>query len=298
MRRFIRFHIPEHPPAHPRPAVLPHQRNPGQQERLFSARNYTKTCTVCFVFSPVESCYHFRVEVLNILRVENGHERLGADGLAAVLLPDHQGDVLWVVLKVVDERLALSPYGLDDTRTFSQPPPPPPRHLFATSERKFLKTGVKHPTSDEAECWGLGLMPHLLRMVLASRWYSRTSEKRMALLPRTHTVKALLLESGFSIFTTWKDSRAEEGPVVSDARRRSNVHAAFASPHLSHRDDDVTLAAVLASETQVVLRQAYLPERVEVAEGHPQEALVHLQQVFLFGEPEKCPELLALGVSF
>lgn len=255
-----------------------------------------------FLFS-VESCYHFRVEVLNILRVENSHERLGADGLAAVLLPDHQGNVLWVVLKVVDERLALSPYGLDDdTGIYSLPPPP----TLAPRVHETCQTGVKYPTSDEAECWGLGLMPHLLRIVLASRWYSRTSEKRIALLPRTHTVKALLLESGFSIFTTWKDSRAEWDSSSSMPDACSNVSSAlgnrvtpsFASPYLSHWDDDVTLAPILAGETQVVLRQAYLPERVKVAEGHPQEALVHFQQVFLFGKPEKCPELLALGVSF
>lgn len=67
---------------------------------------------------------------------------------------------------------------------------------------RFFQMLLKYSTSDEAECWGLGLIPHLLRIVLASRWYSRTSEKRIALFPRTHTVKALLPESGFSTFTT------------------------------------------------------------------------------------------------
>lgn len=62
--------------------------------------------------------YHFWVEVLNILRVENSHESLRAHGLAAVFLSDHQCNVLWVVLKMVDERLALASYGLDDTHIF------------------------------------------------------------------------------------------------------------------------------------------------------------------------------------
>lgn len=70
---------------------------------------------------------------------------------------------------------------------------------------KMAQAGKIYATSDEAECWGLALIPHLLRIVLASRWKSRTSEKRNALLPRTHTVKALLLESGFSTLTTWKN---------------------------------------------------------------------------------------------
>lgn len=48
-------------------------------------------------------CYHFWVEVFNILRVENSHESLRAYSLAAALLSDHQCDVLWVVLKVVNE---------------------------------------------------------------------------------------------------------------------------------------------------------------------------------------------------
>lgn len=73
---------------------------------------------------------------------------------------------------------------------------------------------LKRYTSDEAECWGLGLIPHLLRIVLASRWYSRTSEKRIALFPRTHTVKVLLLESGFSTFTTWKDGGRVETQMM------------------------------------------------------------------------------------
>lgn len=76
---------------------------------------------------------------------------------------------------------------------------------------------VNRYTSDEAECWGLGLIPHLLRIVLASRWYSRTSEKRIALLPRTQTVKALLLESGFSTFTTWKDRDGAERKAIAVA---------------------------------------------------------------------------------
>lgn len=60
----------------------------------------------------------------------------------------------------------------------------------------------------------------------------------------------------------------------------------------------MTLASILAGETQVVLRQTDLAKCVKMAEGHPQEALVHLQQVFLFGEPEKCPELLTLCMGF
>lgn len=70
------------------------------------------------------------------------------------------------------------------------------------------------------------------------------------------------------------------------------------SPYLSHWNDDMTLASILAGKTQVVLRQAYLPQCVEMAEGHPQKALVHFQQVFLFRKPEKRSELLALCVSF
>lgn len=61
--------------------------------------------------------YHFRVEVFDILRVENGHESLRAYSLAAALLSDHQRNVLWVVLKVVNERLTLPSYGLDKTHT-------------------------------------------------------------------------------------------------------------------------------------------------------------------------------------
>lgn len=78
-------------------------------------------------------------------------------------------------------------------------------------------------------------------------------------------------------------------------QEQSNV--AFVSHYLSHWNDDMALASVLAGETQVVLRQADLSKGVVVAEGHPQETLVHLQQVFLFGEPEKRPELVALCVS-
>lgn len=61
--------------------------------------------------------YHFWVEVFNILRVENSHESLRAYSLAAVLLSDHQCNVLWVVLKVVNERLTLPSYGLDETHS-------------------------------------------------------------------------------------------------------------------------------------------------------------------------------------
>lgn len=60
----------------------------------------------------------------------------------------------------------------------------------------------------------------------------------------------------------------------------------------------MTLASILAGETQVGLRQADLPQGVEMAEGHPQKAFMHFQQVFLSGKPEKCPELLALCMSF
>lgn len=60
----------------------------------------------------------------------------------------------------------------------------------------------------------------------------------------------------------------------------------------------MALASILTGEAQVVLRQADLAECVKMAEGNPQETLVHLQQVFLFGKPEKCPELLALCMSF
>lgn len=70
------------------------------------------------------------------------------------------------------------------------------------------------------------------------------------------------------------------------------------SLYLSHWNNDMALASILAGETQVVLRQAYLPKCVKMAEGHPQEAFMHFQQVFLFGKPEKCPELLALCMSF
>ena len=69
------------------------------------------------------------------------------------------------------------------------------------------------------------------------------------------------------------------------------------SPHLSYGDDDVALGAVLAGEAEVALRQADLPQGVEVAEGHPQEALVDLQKVLLPGKTEEHPELLAPGVG-
>lgn len=75
-------------------------------------------------------------------------------------------------------------------------------------------------------------------------------------------------------------------------------NAAFASHYLSHWNDDMALASILAGETQIVLRQTDLAKRVVVAEGHIQEALVHLQQIFLFGKPEKRLELLALCMSF
>lgn len=67
---------------------------------------------------------------------------------------------------------------------------------------------------------------------------------------------------------------------------------------LSHGDDDVALAAILAGETQVALGKTDLPQCVEVAEGHPQEALIHLQQVLLFRQPEEGPELLIPSISF
>lgn len=76
--------------------------------------------------------YHFGVKVFHILGVENGHERLGAHGLAAVFLAHHQSDVLGVVLEVVDERLALAPDGLSDIifqcQTTTTSPPPPQQH--------------------------------------------------------------------------------------------------------------------------------------------------------------------------
>lgn len=75
-------------------------------------------------------------------------------------------------------------------------------------------------------------------------------------------------------------------------------NAVVRSPYLSHWNNDMALTSILAGETQVVLREAYLPKGVKMAEGHPQEAFMHFQQVFLFGKPEKCPELLALGMSF
>ena len=47
-------------------------------------------------------------------------------------------------------------------------------------------------------------------------------------------------------------------------------------PYLSHWNDGVALAPVLAGETQIVLRQTDLAKCVKMAEGHPEEALVHL----------------------
>lgn len=38
----------------------------------------------------------------------------------------------------------------------------------------------------------------------------------------------------------------------------------------------MALASVLTGETQVVLRQTDLAKCVKMAEGHPQEALMHL----------------------
>lgn len=248
-------------------------------------------------------CYHFWVEVFDILRVENSHESLRAYSLGAVLLSHHQRNVLWVVLKVVNERLTLASYGLDETHT----------HLFFSCYTTFTikyipQISLKYYTSDEAECWGLGLIPHLLRSVLASRWCSRTSEKRIALFPRTHTVKVLLPESGFSTFTTWKDGGRVETEmmllIISMMQFEfqqcswQSGDAIVRSLYLSHWNNDMALASILAGETQVVLRQAYLPKCVKMAEGHPQEAFMHFQQVFLFGKPEKCPELLALCMSF
>lgn len=77
--------------------------------------------------------YHFWVEVFDILRVENGHEGLCAHGLAAVFLPHHQRYVLWVVLKVVDERLALASDGLGDKHT-----------RFSLTEKPQRTTESKH----------------------------------------------------------------------------------------------------------------------------------------------------------
>lgn len=69
---------------------------------------------LCVSFELNLDVYHFGVEVFNILRVENSHESLGAYSLAAVFLSHHQCYVAWVVLEVVDERLALASYGLRD----------------------------------------------------------------------------------------------------------------------------------------------------------------------------------------
>lgn len=63
-------------------------------------------------FEQNSDIYHFGVKVFNILGVENSHESLSAHSLAAAFLSHHQCYVLWVVLEVVDERLALASYGL------------------------------------------------------------------------------------------------------------------------------------------------------------------------------------------
>lgn len=164
-------------------------------------------------------------------------------------------------------------------------------NMYIRSTTAQIKQVIKYITSDEAECWGLALIPHLLRRVLASRWKSRTSEKRSALLPRTHTVKALLPESGFSTLTTWKNVGRPDShfwrllPFISMQAAiwecnwqcfYQSSNAAFVSHYLSHWNDDMALAPILAGKTQVVLRQTDLAKRVEMAEGHPQEALMHL----------------------
>lgn len=46
--------------------------------------------------------------------------------------------------------------------------------------------------------------------------------------------------------------------------------------YLSNGNDDIALAAILTGETQVALGETDLAECVKMAEGHPQEALVHL----------------------
>lgn len=93
--------------------------------------------------------YHFGVEVFHILRVEDGHEGLCAHGLAAVFLSHHQCDVLWVVLKVVDERLALASDGLGDKHTRLSL-----TETAAHRQNRLTELGaaVKAATSDEAEC--------------------------------------------------------------------------------------------------------------------------------------------------
>ena len=86
-------------------------------------------------------------------------------------------------------------------------------------------------------------------------------------------------------------------PRTPSERTPSRPWVPRAGPHLADGDDDVALGAVLAGEAEVALRQADLPQGVEVAEGHPQEALVDLQEVLLPGEAEEHPELLAPGVG-
>lgn len=56
----------------------------------------------------------------------------------------------------------------------------------------------------------------------------------------------------------------------------SPSNTAFVSLYLSHWNDDMALGSILTGETQVVLRQTDLAKRVEMAEGHPEKALVHL----------------------
>lgn len=59
--------------------------------------------------------HHFGVQVFGVLGMEHGHEGLSADSLAAVLLSHHQSHLLWVVLKVIDEVLALPSDDLQGT---------------------------------------------------------------------------------------------------------------------------------------------------------------------------------------
>lgn len=99
--------------------------------------------------------------------MENRHESLCAYGLAAVFLPHHQCHILWVVLKMVDERLALPSYGLVDKYYFSMSKKNTPQ---VVRKKVSCEQKLHHATSDEAECWGLALIPHRLRIVLASRW--------------------------------------------------------------------------------------------------------------------------------
>lgn len=103
------------------------------------------------------------------MRVENRHEGLGAHSLAGVFLSHHESHVLRIVLKVIYEGLALASYGLSgkDTAYIS---------LLSKSDTNYKMKIAREKqrgnlfTSDEAECCGLALIPHLLRIVLASRW--------------------------------------------------------------------------------------------------------------------------------